>query len=101
MYHTKAETLSGSAFFVPFNGWNRNGISVNNRLDYGTGGFDMSQQAKRSRLGWTEEERRQLTHAVQLTQEQGQPLRMAFESVAESTGRKPNSVRKMCIRDRR
>ena len=54
----------------------------------------MTQIAKKSaRQGWQEEERQLLYERVRTAREQGQPLRSAFESIAQATGRKPNSVR--------
>ena len=54
----------------------------------------MTQIAKKAaRQGWQEEERQLLYERVRTAREQGQPLRSAFESIAQATGRKPNSVR--------
>jgi hypothetical protein len=46
-----------------------------------------------SRSGWQEAESNQLLTAVQAAAEQGRPLKMVFEQVAENLGRKPNSIR--------
>lgn len=46
-----------------------------------------------SHSGWKEEERSNLWREVEKTSASGQPLRIAFDRVAEMTGRKANSIR--------
>lgn len=47
----------------------------------------------KGREGWSEEETERLLSEVRRISDEGQPLRVAFETVAETTGRKPNSIR--------
>lgn len=55
----------------------------------------MSQKTgeRASRQGWREEERELLWREVNAVRREGLPLRAAFERLASTTGRKPNSVR--------
>ncbi|GEM_PF-5688294 len=46
-----------------------------------------------SRSGWKDEERNHLWREVEKTSASGEPLRLAFDRVAEATGRKSNSIR--------
>ena len=45
------------------------------------------------RTGWSDEESRLLWETADEAQQQGLPLKAVFESIAEKTGRRPNSIR--------
>ena len=45
------------------------------------------------RSGWKDEEKLMLWDEVKKAQSSGAPLKRVFETVAQLTGRKPNSVR--------
>ncbi len=48
---------------------------------------------KGTHTGWTEEEDAALLHAARSARKARQPLKTAFDEIAERTSRKPNSVR--------
>ncbi len=48
---------------------------------------------KRGRSGWSDEEKEILLSEVRMAQEEGSPLKSAFERCAFRLGRKPNSIR--------
>ncbi len=50
-------------------------------------------QSPRGRLGWNEQEQSVLWEEVRACATAGKPLRAAFESTAQRTGRKANSIR--------
>lgn len=50
-------------------------------------------QARMGRTGWSEAETAALMERARQAREQGRPLREVFEATAQSTGRRPNSIR--------
>ncbi|HIU46782.1 MAG TPA: hypothetical protein IAC59_05950 [Candidatus Fimadaptatus faecigallinarum] len=50
-------------------------------------------QARMGRAGWSEAETAALMERARQAREQGRPLREVFEATAQSTGRRPNSIR--------
>lgn len=50
-------------------------------------------KGQRGRAGWSEQETALLLNEVEQMRAQGQPLKSAFEIMAEKTGRMPNSIR--------
>ncbi|MDD2648734.1 MAG: hypothetical protein PHI27_07240 [Eubacteriales bacterium] len=55
--------------------------------------MQQSTSEKRGRSGWNDEEKNILLSEVQAAQEEGSPLKSAFERCAFKLGRKPNSIR--------
>lgn len=52
-----------------------------------------TEKQPRGRAGWTDNENTLLWEEVRRARENGQPLKSAFDVVAEKTSRKPNSIR--------
>lgn len=50
-------------------------------------------KVQRGRAGWSEEEERLLFDEIESCESSGKPLKAVFETVAQKTGRKPNSIR--------
>lgn len=53
----------------------------------------LSSESTRRASGWSGQENDLLMREVEKVREEGQPIRLAFDRVAQRTGRKPNSVR--------